>query len=60
MDHKEYELLEACKICKNFNPGYIKNGYGERDCGGNETSVCLGKDRAIIVLLDRLLKNLEQ
>lgn len=60
MAYEENGLLEACNICKKFNSKDVKNGYGEKDCGGGETSVCLGKDRAIIVLLDRLLKKMDE
>ena len=53
------ELPEACKICLKFNPKrqnyepeYNNNGFFI-GCGD-----CLPKDRATIVLLDKLLNKL--
>lgn len=50
--------LEACEICMKFNFKKDRNYSDETTCGRFETSSCLYKDRAIIVLLDRLLKKL--
>ena len=60
MEYKGNKLLEACKICMEFN---VERGGSQSDqygCGKFETSSCLYKDRAIIVLLDRLLKKLDK
>ena len=58
MTQNKYGQLEACQICQKYNLG--ENGYGVQDCGEGYTSMCLGKDRAIIVLLDKLLKKMDE
>ena len=70
----ENELSEACKICSKFKvegqrdgPHFSKDLDVEQspirflECGwaNNHQSRCLPKDRAIIILLDKLLKKLE-
>lgn len=60
------EGCEACNICLNFSTGspngrrpefYDDGGIAE--CYSTNTE-CLPKDRAIIVLLDRLLKKRDE
>lgn len=60
MEYEGSKLLESCKICMKFNfkrEGSQADQYG---CGKFETSSCRYKDRAIIVLLDRILKKLDE
>ncbi len=46
-----YENPEACQICKSYA------GDSEMDCAGLSTR-CLSKDRAIIVILDKIYRKL--
>jgi len=61
------EIDEACNICSKLSSKHSGKPYnkypqftedGILPCWGSDTE-CLPKDRAIIVLLDRLLKKLD-
>ena len=68
----EVELPEACEICRKYELSKeLMDGFGEpyfyddrynnmkrtfHPCGDTQTSMCLPKDRTMIVLLDKLLK----
>ena len=71
MEYDGKQLLDACEICIKYNfkknifrpeesDGCISTPSYINGCDCHDGSVCLNKDRAIIVLLDRLLKKMDE